>query len=91
MHMRYSNQWVGLESIQIVSHFHSMQTQGAFHVANPEDLRRRVRMLLGVAAYDLLSWRNLILSSTAAGGAVGVLTTLHQSHRCFNILLLLHI
>ena len=28
--------------------------QGAFHVVNPEDLRREIELLLGVAAYSLL-------------------------------------
>ena len=32
-------------------------TQGAFHVVNPEDLRREIESLLGVAAYSLLPWR----------------------------------
>ena len=32
--------------------------QGAFHVVNPEDLRREIELLLGVAAYSLLPWRN---------------------------------
>ena len=31
--------------------------QGAFHVVNPEDLRREIESLLGVAAYSLLPWR----------------------------------
>ena len=31
--------------------------QGAFHVVNPEDLRREIELLLGVAAYSLLPWR----------------------------------
>ena len=31
--------------------------QGAFHVVNPEDLRREIKLLLGVAAYSLLPWR----------------------------------
>lgn len=26
--------------------------QGAFHVVNPEDLRREIKLLLGVAAYS---------------------------------------
>ena len=33
-----------------------MFAQGAFHVVNPEDLRREVELLLGVAAYSLLPW-----------------------------------
>ena len=32
-------------------------SQGAFHVVNPEDLRREIELLLGVAAYSLLPWR----------------------------------
>ena len=31
--------------------------QGAFHVVNPEDLRREIKLLFGVAAYSLLPWR----------------------------------
>ena len=31
--------------------------QGAIHVVNPEDLRREIELLLGVAAYSLLPWR----------------------------------
>ena len=31
--------------------------QCAFHVVNPEDLRREIELLLGVAAYSLLSLR----------------------------------
>ena len=31
--------------------------QGAFHVANPEDIRCEIELLLAVAAYNLLPWR----------------------------------
>ena len=33
------------------------RNQGAFHVVNPEDLRREIESLIGVAAYSLLPWR----------------------------------
>ena len=32
------------------------EPQCAFHVVNPEDLRREIELLLGVAAYSLLPW-----------------------------------
>ena len=44
-----------LAKICVVIHF--IVGQGAFHVVNPEDLRREIKSLLGVAAYGLLPWR----------------------------------
>ena len=40
-----------------VEDFTLFADQGAFHVVNPEDLRREIKSLLGVAAYGLLPWR----------------------------------
>ena len=42
--------------MQLFAFMYRPQTQGAFHVLNPEDLRREIKSLLGVAAYGLLPW-----------------------------------
>ena len=49
------------EVIQCISSLYSSVQvaviQGAFHVVNPEDLRREIELTLGVAAYSLLPLR----------------------------------
>ena len=39
------------------ANFRQEGNQGAFHVVNPEDLRREIELTLGVAAYSLLPLR----------------------------------